>query len=46
MRRPRAAIASVRRELGHKWAAGLVFWQCLVAWLMALIVHLIGMLIL
>lgn len=39
-----AAIASVKRELGGKWAAGLVFWQCFVAWIMAFVVRLIGML--
>ena len=26
-----AAIASVKRELGGKWAAGVVIWQCVVA---------------
>lgn len=40
-----AAIASVKRELGSRWAVGVVCWQCLVAWLAALGVHLIGMLI-
>ena len=39
-----AAIASVKRELGGKWAAGVVVWQCVVAWVAALIVHLIGVL--
>ena len=39
-----AAIAAVKRELGGKWAAGVVFWQCLVAWLAAFIVRLVGML--
>ena len=38
-----AAIASVRHELGSKWAVLLVIWQCAVAWFFALIVHLIGM---
>ena len=37
-----AAIASVRRELGGKWAAGIVFWQCLLAWLAAFITYLVG----
>ncbi len=27
-----AAIASVRRELGGKWAVSLIFWQCLIAY--------------
>ena len=35
-----AAIASIRRELGGKWALGVVFWQCAVAWICALIMHL------
>ena len=39
-----AAIASIRRELGRKWAAGVVLWQCAIAWLVALIVRLIGLL--
>ena len=39
-----AAIASVKRELGGKWAAGVEVWQCVVAWVAALIVHLIGVL--
>ena len=38
-----AAIASIRRELGGKWAVGVVFWQCAVAWIAALIMHLIGL---
>ena len=33
-----AAIASIKRELGAKWAVILVFWQCLLAWLLALMV--------
>ena len=37
-----AAIASVKRELGVKWAFGVVVWQCLVAWVAAFVVHLIG----
>jgi ferrous iron transport protein B len=37
-----ATIASVRRELGRKWAAGMVLLQCSVAWLGALAVYLIG----
>ncbi|MBQ1407803.1 MAG: ferrous iron transport protein B [Eubacterium sp.] len=37
-----AAVASVKRELGAKWAAGLVVFQCAVAWVMAFLVHLIA----
>ncbi|MGN0739702.1 MAG: ferrous iron transport protein B [Treponema sp.] len=36
-----AAIASIKRELGRKWAVAVVFWQCFVAWIAALAVHLI-----
>ncbi len=38
-----AAFSAIRRELGLKWAAGVVFWQCLIAWAAALIVRLIGL---
>ncbi len=38
-----AAVASIRREMGRKWALGVVLWQCSVAWLCALIVRLIGL---
>ena len=38
-----AAIASVKRELGGKWAVIVVVWQCIIAWGAALIVRLIGM---
>ena len=34
-----AAVASIRRELGGKWAAGVVVWQCVLAWTAALIVR-------
>ncbi|MBQ8239070.1 MAG: ferrous iron transport protein B [Oscillospiraceae bacterium] len=40
-----AAIASVKRELGGKWAAGVALWQCVVAWVAALIVRLLGLLL-
>ena len=40
-----AAVASVKRELGRGWAVSLVAWQCVVAWLCALLVHLIGLLL-
>ena len=40
-----AAIASIRREMGRKWAVGVVVWQCVVAWVAASIVHLIGILL-
>ena len=37
-----AAVASIRREMGRLWAAGVAVWQCLLAWLFALAVNLIG----
>ncbi|MCQ2509757.1 MAG: ferrous iron transport protein B [Lachnospiraceae bacterium] len=36
-----AAIASVRRELGARWAVGLVLWQCFVAWVAGLVTYLV-----
>lgn len=39
-----AAIASIRRELGGKWALGVVIGQCVIAWIAASIVHLVGLL--
>ena len=38
-----AAVSSIKRELGGKWALGVVFWQCAIAWIAALIVRLIGL---
>ncbi len=40
-----AAIASVRRELGGGWALGVVVGQCVIAWIMAGLVFLIGSLL-
>ena len=40
-----AAIASVKRELGGKWALSVVLGQCVIAWICALIIRLIGMLL-
>ena len=37
-----AAVASVKRELGAKWAASIVIFQCVIAWIAAFIVTLIG----
>ncbi len=34
-----AAIAAVRRELGGKWAFGIVVFQCLVAWFFAWVAY-------
>ena len=40
-----AAVASIKRELGGRWAAAVVLWQCVVAWAAALIVRLVGLLL-
>ena len=40
-----AALASVKRELGGKWAIGVAFWQLAVAWIVAFIVHGAGLLL-
>lgn len=37
-----AAIASIKRELGGKWALTVVILQCVVAWIAAYIVYMIG----
>ena len=34
-----AAIASIRRELGQKWAIGVVILQCAIAWICAFLVY-------
>ena len=39
-----AAITSVRRELGGKWAVGVCVIQCVVAWIVAFLVHTLGIL--
>lgn len=36
-----AAIAAIKRELGMKWAVGVVIWQCAIAWAAALMVKLV-----
>ncbi len=37
-----AAVASIKREMGRKWAWLVILWQCSVAWIAALIVQIIG----
>ena len=37
-----AAIASIKRELGGKWAIGIVILQCVIAWIAAFFIYLIG----
>ena len=41
-----AAIASIRRELGSKYAIGVVIWQCFIAWLLAVIGYQAGSMLL
>ncbi len=38
-----AAVSSIRRELGPRWAVSVVLWQCAVAWAAAFLVRLIGL---
>ena len=40
-----AAIASVRRELGAKWAVNVVVGQCIIAWLAAFAVKMVGLIV-
>ncbi len=37
-----AAIASIKREMGVKWALYVILWQCTIAWAAALLVRIIG----
>lgn len=37
-----AAVASIKRELGTKWAVGVVVWQCVIAWIASFAVYIIG----
>lgn len=37
-----AAVAAIKRELGGKWAAGVVIGQCVIAWLAAFVVYMIA----
>lgn len=37
-----AAVASIKRELGGKWAAGVVIGQCVIAWIAAFVMYLVG----
>ena len=38
-----AAVASIKRELGFRWAVGVVLGQCAVAWVAALLVRVVGL---
>jgi len=40
-----AAVASIKQELGSKWAVAVVILQCAIAWICAFIVRMIGLLL-
>ncbi len=40
-----AAVAAIKRELGGKWAFGIVVFQCLIAWVCAFLVRMILLLV-
>lgn len=40
-----AAVASIKRELGGKWAWNIVLFQCVIAWVVAFIVRSMGLLL-
>lgn len=40
-----AAVSSIKRELGGRWAVGVVIGQCVIAWICALLVRLAGLLL-
>ena len=40
-----ASISSIRREMGRKWAIGVVLWQCAIAWIASFLVFSIGSLV-
>lgn len=40
-----AAMASIKRELGFKWAAGIVVFQCVIAWAVSLIIRAIALVV-
>lgn len=40
-----AAVAAVKRELGGRWAVGVAFGQCAIAWVAAFIVRMAGMIL-
>lgn len=38
-----ASIATIKRELGAQWASGVAIFQCIIAWIVAFIIRLIGL---
>ena len=39
-----AAVTSIKRELGGRWAINVVVFQCLIAWVAAFIIRMVGLL--
>jgi len=40
-----AAVASIRSEMGGRWAAYVVLWQCFIAWIAAVMIRVIGLML-
>ena len=40
-----AAVASVKSEMGGRWAVYVVLWQCFIAWTAAVVVRVIGLML-
>lgn len=40
-----ASIATIKRELGGRWALGVALFQCVIAWIVAFIVRLVGLML-
>ena len=40
-----ASIATIKRELGDRWAIGVAVFQCVIAWIVAFIVRMIGLML-
>ena len=40
-----ASISAVRREMGRKWAIGVILWQCTIAWAASFLVFAVGSLL-
>lgn len=38
-----ASIATIKRELGGRWAVGVAVFQCVIAWIVAFIIRMIGL---
>ena len=40
-----AAVASIKREMGGRWAVYVVLWQCFIAWAAAVLIRVIGLML-